>query len=246
MAKRKKIIAIIPARGGSKGVPRKNIKLLNGSPLISYAIRAALKSKYIDRVIVSTDDKEIAEVAIKYKAEVPFIRPAKLAQDASATLPVLQHAIKYLAEKENYNPDLVVLLQPTSPLTLVSDINQAIEKIVKTKTNSCVSLCEISERPEWMFVFEKINGNKIKPFLEKPGKKINRQELPKIFRLNGALYVTKKDVLMKKNIITDRTNSSAIIMPAERSVDIDRPVDFCIIEAIMEQIDFDSLSKSNS
>ena len=162
MIKNKKIIAIIPARGGSKGVPRKNIKLLNGKPLISYSIRAALKSKFIDRVIVSTDDKEIAEIAKRYKAEVPYLRPAELAQDTSPTLPVLQHAVKYLEEKENYKTDLIVLLQPTTPLILASDIDSAIKQLIKTKTNSCVSICEISERPEWMYIFK---GNKIKQFL---------------------------------------------------------------------------------
>jgi len=244
MFKKQKIVVIIPARGGSKGVPRKNIKLLNGRPLISYAINVALKSKYIDRVIVSTDDKEIAKIAQKYKAEVPFLRPVELAEDSSPTLGVLQHAIKYLEEKEKYKPDFVVLLQPTSPLILVSDINKAIEKIIKTKANSCVSVCEISERPEWMFTFEDTEGDRIKPFLKKNNKKTNRQDLPKIFRLNGAIYVTKKNILMKENKITDKINSSAILMPIERSVDIDRPVDFCIIESIIKQIDFDFLLKN--
>lgn len=235
MFRNKKILAIIPARGGSKGVPRKNIKLLNGKPLISYSIRAALKSKFIDRVIVSTDDKEIAEVAKRYKAEVPFLRPAELAQDTSPTLPVLQHAINFLKNEENYKIDFVVLLQPTTPLMLASDIDSAIEKLVQTKTNSCVSVCEISERPEWMYVFK---GSKIKPFIQINEKTGRRQDLPKTYRLNGAVYVIKKDVLMKKNKIIDKDNLSAIIMPIERSVDINEPVDFPIIEAIIKQIKF--------
>lgn len=237
MIKNKKIIAIIPARGGSKGVPRKNIKLLNGKPLISYSIRAALKSKFIDRVIVSTDDKEIAEIAKRYKAEVPFLRPAELARDTSPTLPVLQHAVKYLEEKENYKTDLIVLLQPTTPLILASDIDNAIKQLIKTKTNSCVSICKISERPEWMYIFK---GNKIKQFLNVNEKTGRRQNLLRLFRLNGGIYAITRNNLMENNKIIDKSNSSAIIMPIERSIDIDEPVDFPVIEAIIKQIKFNS------
>lgn len=232
MIKNKKIVAIIPARGGSRGVPRKNIKLLNGRPLISYSIRAALKSKFIDRVIVSTDNREIAKIAKKYGAEVPFLRPAELAQDTSPVPPVLQHAVKYLEEKENYKIDLVVLLQPTTPLILASDIDSAIKRLINTKTNSCVSVCEISERPEWMYVFK---GNKIKQFLNVNEKNFRRQDLPCLFRLNGGIYVITKNNLMKKNKIIDKNNSSAIIMPIERSVDIDESIDFSIIETIIKK-----------
>jgi len=243
MIKNKKVIAIIPARGGSKGVPRKNIKPLNGRPLISYAISASLKSKFIDRVIVSTDDKEIADVAKKYKAEIPFIRPAELAQDTSPVILAMQHVVKYLEEEEDYKPDLVILLQATTPLVLASDIDSAIEMILESDTNTCVSVCEIVERPEWMYVFEDGKTRKLKPFLVEDHKTDNRQEMPKVYRLNGAIYVTKKDTIMKEGKITDRKKLSAIIMPQERSVDINEPVDFYILEAIIKQINFESLIK---
>ncbi len=229
MYKEKKIITIIPARGGSKGVPRKNIKPLNGKPLISYAIMAAKRSKYVDRVLVSTDDKEIAKISKKYGAEVPFLRPAELATDTAQTKPVLQHVITCLEREEGYKPDVVILIQPTSPSVLSGDIDTAVEKMFKTKTNSCVSVCEISERPEWMYVVKK---GMIKLFMKSNIKSTRRQDLPVIYRLNGAIYVTKKDVLMKKNKIIDE-KSSSIIMPKERSFDINTFMDFKIVETLM-------------
>jgi len=233
MRKNQKIIAIIPARGGSKGIPRKNIKLLKGKPLIAYAIGAALKAKLIDRVIVSTDDEEIARIAKERGADVPFLRPAELALDGTATLPVLQHAVNYLDEKENYKADIIVLVQPTSPLVLAEDIDQAIEKLMKTGANSCVSLCKISERPEFMYSFEETN---IKRFLEtETDKAKRRQELPEIFRLNGAVYVTRRKTLMEQNKIIDHSNATAIIMPHERSIDIDEPIDFKIAELLLQE-----------
>lgn len=226
----KKIIAIIPARGGSKRVPRKNIKLLNGKPLISYAIKAAKKSKYVDRVIVSTDDLEIASVAKKYGAEVPFMRPAELATDTALALSVMQHAINYIEAVDKNKVDLVVLIQATSPMVLSEDIDAAIERLIEIKANSCVSVCSIAERPEWMYEFR---GQKIRPFIKTKGEEIRRsQDLPKLFRLNGAVYVIRRDTLMKKGRILDKDNATAIVMPRERSFDIDEPIDFKIIESM--------------
>lgn len=235
MIKNKKILVIITARGGSKGIPRKNIKLLNGKPLISYAIRAALKSKFADRVIVSTDNEEIAKISKKYGAEVPFMRPAELARDNTPSLPVVQHAVNYMEEKENFRADLVVLLQPTSPLMLTEDIDNAIQKLIQTRANSCASVCEITERPEMMYFLKKESGGKIKPFLKRGSKKIRRQDLPKIYRLSGAVWVMKRDSLMRKNKILDKNNASAIVMPKERSIEIDEPIDFYITETIINK-----------
>ncbi len=230
MIKNKKIIAIIPARGGSKRVPRKNIKPLAGKPLIFYAINAALKSKYLDRVIVSTDDRKIAKVAEKFGAEIPFLRPKELATDRAKSIDVLKHAVRFLEEKENYKADIIVLVQPTTPLVLPEDIDKTIEKLIKARANSCVTMAEIGERPEWMYKIGK-NG-KAKLFWEQKIQKTRSQDLPKIFRLNGAVYAVKRDVLMKKNKILDNKNLTAIIMPRDRSIDIDEPVDFKIAEAI--------------
>lgn len=233
MATKMEVLAIIPARGGSKRVPHKNIKLLGGKPLISYAIRAARKSKYVSKIIVSTDDEKIAKIAKKYKAEIPFIRPARLAGDTSTTLSVLQHALLFLEKENKYKPDLVVLLQPTSPFVLSSDIDEAIEKLIKTRMNSCVSVCEIVERPEWMFTYQKDKKDKIKPYLKNFDKTTTSQKMPKIFRLNGAIYVNRRDVLMNKNKIIDN-NCAAIVMPINRSIDIDTMFDFLIAETLIK------------
>ncbi|NOY35808.1 MAG: acylneuraminate cytidylyltransferase family protein [bacterium] len=231
MYKNKTILAIIPARGGSKRIPKKNIKPLVGKPLIAYSIDAALQSKYIDRVIVSTDDKEIARVAAKRKAEIPFLRPKKLSGGKATTVSALQHAVRFLEEQENYKADIVVLIQPTTPLILSKDIDDAIKKLIRTRSNSCVSLCEISERPEWMYQIKK---NKAVPFIKTKNSAKRTQDLPKTLRLNGGVYATRKDTLMKKNKIVDGGNLSAIIMPRERSIDIDEPIDFLIAEAMIK------------
>lgn len=231
MIENKKIIAIIPARGGSKRVPRKNVKLLADKPLIAYAIEAALKSKYLDRVIVSTEDDEIATIAKEFGAEIPFVRPMEIATDAAKSLDVLQHAVRFLEEKENFKPELTVLIQPTSPLVLTEDIDKTIEKSLKTNSNSCTTFCEITERPEWMYIME---NDRAKLFMEQKTQETRTQYLPKIFRLNGAVYVIKYDTLMIANKILDNSNLSAVIMPEERSIDIGKPFDFEVAEALLK------------
>lgn len=230
MLKNKKIVAIIPARGGSKRVPRKNLKLLANKPLIAYAIEAALKSKYLDRIIVSTEDEEIASVARKYGAEVPFMRPEELATDAATSLNMLQHAVGFLEDNENYRADLITLIQPTSPLVLPDDIDRTIEKSVEMDSNSCTTICEISERPEWMYLMD--NG-RLKLFIEQKKQETRTQYLPKIFRLTGAVYVIKRNVLMEMGKILDNNDLSAVIMDKERSIDIGEPIDFEIAEALL-------------
>jgi CMP-N,N'-diacetyllegionaminic acid synthase len=229
MYKNQKIVNIIPARGGSKGVPRKNIKLLNGKPLISYAIKAAFGSRYLDRVIVSTDDDEIAKIAKRLGAEVPFIRPKKLARDNTLAFSVLQHAVNYLEEKENYHPGIVVLIQATSPLVLSMDIDNTIEQMIKSSKNSCFTACEISERPEWMYEIKK--GQPIL-FLGDATFRTRRQDLPKLYRINGAVYVMTKEMLMKENRLIN-AHPNIFIMPRERSVDIDEPFDFKLAEILI-------------
>jgi len=224
-----KILAIIPARGGSKRLPGKNIKLLKGKPMIAYAILAALGSKFINRVLVSTDDQKIAELAKKFGAEVPFLRPAELATDKAKTVHVLKHAINYLEEQEKSTQDIIVLIQPTSPLILSEDIDYAITRQAQTKTVSCASACEVSERPEWMYL---LDGDLASPFL--PIAEDSTEIRKKIYRLNGAVYVTTRDSIMLKEEIINNKSLSVIIMPKERSVDIDDIVDFKLAEALLE------------
>ncbi len=227
------VVAIIPARGGSKSIPRKNIKMLGGKPLIAYSIETALESEMVDRVIVSTDDSEIAEVAKKYGAEVPFIRPKELAQDNTPMLPVLQHAIKFLEGKEKLKVDYIVLLDPTTPFRTVEDMDACIKKIKETNADSVDSVCEYEHNPYFngMLIKEK---DKLVPLNKKHNRAGTRQEVPIVYRENAAVLVVKRDVLMKKNkLFTD--NMRGVVMTQENSVNIDTPIDWEYAEFVMEK-----------
>jgi len=190
-----KILAIIPARGGSKSIPLKNIKKFCGKPLLAWSILAALKSG-VCRVIVSTDNKQMAQIAKRYGAEVPFIRPAELATDTTPAEPVLFHAINYLKEKENYHPDAVILLQPTSPLRQPWHIQEAVMMFKNKRADSVVSVCEAiaNQNPHWML---KKNNGKVTLFTGESIKKIKsrRQLLPVCYYRNDIVYVFKPENL---------------------------------------------------
>lgn len=219
-----KILAVITARGGSKGIPRKNIKELAGKPLIAWTIEEAKKSLYIDKVIVSSEDSEIIQVSQAFGAEVPFIRPAHLAEDTTPGIDPVLHA---LDECPNY--DYVVLLQPTSPLRTVEDIDKCIEKLLKEKAQICVSVCEASHSPYWMYTLRE--NDEMQPLLQETLIK-RRQDLPKIYALNGAVYVANINFLKKeKSFVTQHT--IAYIMDNERSIDIDTELDFLICEKLL-------------
>ncbi len=226
----KKILAIITARGGSKRLPRKNIRPLAGKPLLAYSIEAARSSHYIDRIIVSTEDVEIADIAKKYGVDVPALRPTKLAEDATSSDAVLKYTVEYMESKENYIPDIIVLIQPTSPFVSADDIDKTIEMLIAGKSNSSLTACEITERPEWMY---RLNGNIASPYIqgEVP---YRRQDMQKLYRSNGAVYCVKREILLKKGILVDKENLRVYIMPKERSVDIDDINDFNYAEMLFK------------
>jgi len=227
--KNKKIVAIIPARGSSKGVKRKNIKLLVGKPLIVYTIEAGLESKYLDRVIVSTEDKEIAEISSECGADI-VERPQKLATDDTISIDVVLHALKYLREK-GYRFDIVVLLHPTSPSRTVNDIDKAIELFLENKCESVVSVCEPQQSPYWSF---KIKRKYLIPVFGKKCFEMPRQSLPKIYFPNGAIFISTFQILDKyKSFYTNK--ALPFIMPMERSVDIDEEFDFWLNEQILKK-----------
>lgn len=227
----RRVLAIIPARSGSKRIKNKNVTLIAGKPLIAYAIEAAQKSKYIDKVMVTTDGKEIAAVAKKFKAEVPFMRPAKLASDKARSYDVVRHAVEFY-EAQNDFYDIIVLVQPTTPLVEAKDIDEAILKLLNSRSNSCVSMCEISERPEWVF---EIDGKRAVPASANFSEAKRSQDLPDLYRLNGAVYAARKELILKKNMLIDYQNLSAVIMERERSIDIDEPIDLEIAAAIIKK-----------
>ena len=221
MYKEYRVLGVIPARGGSKGVPRKNVRLLAGKPLIGWTIEQAAQSRYIDRVIVSSEDEEICQVAKHSGAEVPFVRPMELATDTATGVDVLCHAV----ENAGADYDYVVLLQPTSPLREPTDIDAAIEYCVEQAVTSVVSLAEATKSPYWMYQMKK--GGELTPFLEDVAS--NRQELPQSYALNGAVYVLEVATLLASRKILDE-QTLGYVMPAERSYDIDTETDFLICE----------------
>jgi CMP-N-acetylneuraminic acid synthetase len=235
-----KILGIIPARGGSKSVPKKNIKELAGKPLLAWTIEEAKKSNHTDRVIVSTDDEETADIARQYGAEVPFMRPAEISQDLSTDIEFLTHALDFLKENENYEPDIVVLLRTTSPLKTAQHIDKGIELLINTPDADAVR--PIVESPKHPYKMWKIADDKkwIEPFLSKDFTGMdepynsNRQLLPDVYVPTGAM-----DVMHLKTIrelkSTSGKKTAYFTMKPEESVNIDNLMDFKVAEVLMKE-----------
>lgn len=223
MINQRKVLAIIPARGGSKGVPRKNIRLVGGRPLIAWTIEEAKKSKYIDRLILSSDDNEIISIAESLNCEVPFIRPDELAQDHVTGLEPVLHALATI----NDNFDYVVLLQPTSPLRIVEDIDECIKKCVAQNAPGCVTVTTPDKSPFWMYSLD--DQGRLSPIIKQENPVLLRQQFKSVYALNGAVYVAKIDWFVKnRKFISDET--IAYLMPKTRSVDIDTEWDLRICD----------------
>jgi len=229
MKKNLKVLGIIPARGGSKGIPHKNIKKLHGKPLIFYTINEAKKSKFLDFIVVSTEDKKIAKIAERYGVEV-IKRPKKLSTDRSSSISVLKHTITYLKKSKNFLPDVIVILQPTSPLRRVIDIDNAIKKFLRLDCDSVISMTQVDSLPYWMF---KLTGDIAKPIIKNPKKVHRRQVDQNFYHVNGAVYVTNTNMIMKYNTVFGK-KIKAYIMPKERSVDLDTMVDFKLAEILIK------------
>ncbi|MBA4717717.1 MAG: acylneuraminate cytidylyltransferase family protein [Nitrosopumilus sp.] len=215
------IVGIIPARGGSKRIPKKNLKLLKGKPLIAHTIIEAKKSRFLNSLYVSTDDDKIALVSKSYGVDV-IKRPKKLAQDTTQGYVPIQHAIKHLESKFKQSIDVVVVLQPTSPLRKSVDIDFAISEFIKNDCDSLVSVTDVCFPPEFMY---KIKNKKLYPILKTKLKSKRIQDIPKTFQINGAVYVTKTKFLLKYNSLFSQ-NPCFYLMPFERSIDIDSIHDF--------------------
>jgi CMP-N-acetylneuraminic acid synthetase len=227
----KKILAIIPARGGSKRLPRKNIMDLNGKPLIVWTIEAAQKSLFVDEVIVTTDCNEIAEVAVEAGATVPFLRPDYLSSDEATTNDVIMHAV------ENYKAgtfDYYIILQPTSPMRTTKDIDDSIKLISEPKIEGVVSVCPCEHSPLWCNTLPETNS--LGSFLSDEVKGLRSQDLPTYYRLNGAIYCYGNESLVTHQGIFYSDNVKALVMPTERSVDIDNLTDFKVAEVLLESL----------
>lgn len=218
------VLAIIPARGGSKGVPRKNIREVGGKPLIAWTIETARFSRYVDRLITSTDDPEIAAVAESCGCELPFLRPAELARDETPGIAPVLHAIEAL----DVRYDLVVLLQPTSPLRSVEDLDGSLELLLAQGAPACVSVVAPDKSPYWMY--RRGEGGGLVPILE--GEFTRRQDIPEVFALNGAVYAAKTGWLLRREtFVTPET--VGYLMPKERSLDIDDELDLALCSLIL-------------
>ena len=221
-----RILAIIPARGGSKGIKNKNIAALAGKPLLQWTIEAAQKSKYVDRTVLSSDDPQIQEIAELLGCEVPFTRAAHLATDEASTIDVLVDVLERVA-----GFDVVVLLQPTSPLRTAEDIDSCLNLMMQDGAPSVVSLCAVEDHPALVVKFQ--NENQITPFLPHPSSQsLRRQDLPGAFRLNGAVYAAKIPWLFRERSFTAQ-GSVGFVMPKRRSIDIDDRDDLFTAEQLL-------------
>ncbi|MHB9143936.1 MAG: acylneuraminate cytidylyltransferase family protein [Symbiobacteriia bacterium] len=221
------ILGIVPARAGSKGVPGKNIRPIAGRPLISYSIEAGVKSHLITRMIVSTDSEEIGAVSAQFGAEVPFLRPAALATDDAPTYDVIRHALEHL-QADGYKPDLVVILQPTSPLRLTQHIDEALDHLEESNADSLTSVCMAEHSPYWMRTISE--SGHLQPFVDRSNYS-RRQALPPVYRLNGAIYVTSPRVIEKGALLGERV--LPYVMDPEHSVDIDSELDLAFAELLI-------------
>lgn len=228
-----RLLAIIPARGGSKRLPRKNILDLAGKPLIAWSIEAALGSKYIDRAIVSTDDEEIVKISRKYGADVPFIRPDELATDESSSVDVVLHAINILKERgEEY--EYIVLLQPTSPLRTAINIDESVQLLDDTASDAVISVCKAEHNPLWSNILPA--DNDLSGFIDCSILNKRSQDLNQYYRLNGAIYLCQISRLYEERTLFIRDNIVAYEMSQEQSVDVDSKVDFQLAQVIKKQI----------
>lgn len=233
MYKGKSILAIIPARGGSKGIPKKNIADLGGKPLIAYTIKSSLESE-MDKTIVSTDDFEIAEVSRNYGAEVPFTRPKHLASDEASSLSVILHALNYIENEKNHSFDIVALLQPTSPFRNAMHINKAIRMLVNSDSESVIDICRVTEHP--LMMYEISQNQVLKEFIQLTHRPLRRQDWP-------GLYITKCSMAISKRSYFDRAkdhdavyntkNVRGFIMDYPSSIDINELVDLQIAQAML-------------
>ena len=227
------MIAIIPARGGSKGLPKKNVKLLGGKPLILWTVEAAMASERIDRVILSTDDQEIADVCKNSGVDIPFMRPSNLAEDDSLAIDNYIYTLERLDNEfgEKYNE--FVVLHPTSPLRNSLDIDNAVALFIEKEADSVISCVELEHPLEWAF-FLNNDGTIVRNSETESGKMSNRQQMDNSYIPNGGVYVFKVSQLKKHNsYYSDKTFAN--IMPSERSIDIDTEFDFLFAEFLMER-----------
>ncbi len=226
------ILGVVPARGGSKGILRKNIRPLAGQPLIAYTIRAACDCRLIAEVVVSTDDEETREIALALGAQAPFLRPAELAGDTALAIPTIQHAVREMEVLRKRPYDFVVMLQPTTPLRTAEDLTSSLTQLIESNADGIISVVSVDNwHPMKM---KKFVGDRLLDYEKPPVENPPRQILPPVYMVNGAIYATRRDVLMEGNTFQGKY-CLGYAMPAERSVNIDGELDFIVAEYLLNQ-----------
>lgn len=226
------VLALVPARGGSKELPRKNLETVGGTPLVGLAVEVALAAGSVDRVVVSTDDDEIAAVAERHGAEVPFRRPAELATHDVGDFPVAAHALAWLDEHEGYRPELLVWLRPTCPLRTAADVEGAVALLRESGADCVRSVCPSEHHPYWM---KQLDGDRLRPFLPDADERDypRRQLLPPVYRLNGAVDAVRVASAIAAGELFPG-DMRGFVMPAGRSFDVDTATDLAVVRALWE------------
>jgi len=222
-----RILGVIPSRGGSKTVLKKNIKPLLGKPLVAYTIIEANKSKLLTRTIVSSDSREIIEIAKLYGADVPFIRPKELATDLALAIDVIKHATLEVEKQEGKKYDYIVMLQPTTPLRKTEDIDNAIKKLIETKADSVISVVNVG--PMHPMRMKRIVNDRLVDYTTEKVENMPKELLPPIYIRNGAIYAVKRDILINKRSFKGN-ECRPYIMAKECSINIDDKIDFQLVE----------------
>jgi len=234
MIKHNRILALTLARGGSKSVPRKNIRPILGIPLIAYTIAEALRSKFITRYIVSTDDEEIRQVAMRFGADVPFLRPAEYSTDTASSVAAMQHAVSWVEQQEGVKYDYVIELMCTNPMKTVVDIDVVIQKLVTTGADSVIAVHKLDDHHP--IRIKKIVDDRIVDFCLTEVPETRRQDLkPDAYVRSGSIYGLRRDHLMVEGRRYGSENSQPYILPHEQAVNVDTEIDFLIAERLMSQ-----------
>ena len=224
-------LGIIPARGGSRGIPRKNLYPLHGRPLLAYTIAAARSSRYLSRTILSSDDAEIIAAGRALGVDAPFVRPSELAGDRIGSALVVRHALQAVEEQEDVRYEAIVLLEPTAPLRTGADIDAAIELLDTSRADSAVSVCRV-EAPHPMKM-QVIDGGRLLPFMPQCWREgLTRQELPPVYYLNGAVYAVRAELVRTRGSLWGEW-TAPLVMPPERSVNIDSMTDLALAETLL-------------
>jgi CMP-N,N'-diacetyllegionaminic acid synthase len=228
-----RVLALIPARGGSKGIPRKNLAVIGGHPLIAHTIRTARASGRLTRIVVSTDDQDISEVARRYGADVPFLRPPELATDQAKSADVVLHALAAIETQEARQYDVICLLEPTSPLRTIADVSGALDMLTSSDADAVISVYRV-EAPHPIKTLA-IEGNRLAPFMPERWKpNLTRQELPPVYAVNGAVYCIRRDAFLASRSFWG-SSAAPYVMPQERSVNIDTPLDLTVADVLLKQ-----------